>query len=160
MRTIDMTGFNVTCPESIKQDITTKSYWAEYIKYVQGTYATLLADGVPPEDARSVLPTNVQTNIIAKFNLRTLVDMVGKRQNPRAQQEYQDVVRDMVKEVQTVHGWVDLFFFPERTRTPALDQVMRICRQLNCSKHQVSPFSKNEILDAQKEIDKLKGVWG
>jgi thymidylate synthase ThyX len=45
MRTIDMTGFNVTCPESIKQDTITKSYWAEYIKYVQGTYATLLADG-------------------------------------------------------------------------------------------------------------------
>lgn len=65
--------------------------------------------GVPPQDARGVLPTNVATNIVAKFNLRTMADTGRKRLCTRTQGEYQDVFRAMRAEVLKVHPWAEPF---------------------------------------------------
>lgn len=72
-------------------------------------YNKMLDEDIPPQDARGVLPTNVATNIIAKFNLRTLSDMAKKRLCPRTQGEYQDVFKAMRKAVIEVHPWADKF---------------------------------------------------
>jgi thymidylate synthase ThyX len=47
------------------------------------------------EDARGVLPTNIHTNIVAKFDLRTLADTMRKRASTRTQGEYRDVMDGM-----------------------------------------------------------------
>lgn len=72
-------------------------------------YLRMLQLGVPPQDARGVLPTNITTNIVAKFNLRTLSEMARLRLCTRTQGEYQEVFRAMRKAVIAVHGWAEPF---------------------------------------------------
>lgn len=72
-------------------------------------YQHLLESGTPPQDARGVLPTNVVTNIVAAFNLRTLSDMAKLRLCTRTQGEYQDVFRAMRAAVIEVHPWAEPF---------------------------------------------------
>ena len=72
-------------------------------------YQKMTELGVPPQDARGVLPTNIVTNIVAAFNLRTLSDMAKLRLCTRTQGEYQDVFRAMRAAVLAVHPWAEPF---------------------------------------------------
>jgi len=69
--------------------------------------------GLPAEDARGILPTNIATNIVAKFNLRAFVDLAKSRTGGRTQGEYQAVMNAMVDEVLKVHPWADKFMFQQ-----------------------------------------------
>jgi flavin-dependent thymidylate synthase len=64
---------------------------------------------IPPQDARGLLPTNVATAIIGKFNLRTLSHMAALRLCTRTQGEYQDVFQEMRNRVIEVHPWAEPF---------------------------------------------------
>ena len=70
-------------------------------------YRELIASGAALGDARAVLPSNMATNIDAKFSLRTLSDMAKTRLCRRTQGEYQTVFRAMVAAVLEVHPWAD-----------------------------------------------------
>ena len=72
-------------------------------------YSVLRGMGVPAQDARGVIPTNIHTNIMGKFNLRTLSDMALVRMCVRTQGEYQDVFRAMRQCVIDVHPWAEDF---------------------------------------------------
>lgn len=72
-------------------------------------YADLVDEGMRPQDARGVLPTNVHTSIIMGANLRTLSSMAETRLCTRTQGEYQDVFRLMREEVIKVHPWAEDF---------------------------------------------------
>jgi thymidylate synthase ThyX len=101
-----------------------------------------------------VLPTNILTNIVASGNLRAFADMVGKRLNQRVQEEYQEVVVEMVRCVVEVHPWVYQFLKPDRINTPALDTILKDALG------GASPVDKPEVNEALKELDRVKGVWG
>jgi len=47
--------------------------------FIKATYNSLLHLGLQTEDARCVLPTNIATNIVCKFNLRTFSELVKSR---------------------------------------------------------------------------------
>lgn len=68
---------------------------------------------VAAEDARSILPTNIATNIVAKFNLRTMSELAKSRTGGRTQGEYIDVMDAMCTEIVKVHPWAEQFLFPE-----------------------------------------------
>jgi flavin-dependent thymidylate synthase len=72
-------------------------------------YKHLIKDGATIEDARGILPTNIKTNIVAKMNMRTFVEMARKRSSPRTQGEYRDVLEAMKEQVRAVHPWIGLF---------------------------------------------------
>jgi len=72
-------------------------------------YQRMLKLGVNPQDARGILPTNICTSIVAKFNLRTLSEMARLRLCTRTQGEYQDVFRAMRNAVIAVHPWAEPF---------------------------------------------------
>lgn len=74
-------------------------------------YKELIDMGQSPEDARGILPTNIRTNILCKFNLRTFADLVRSRTGGRTQNEYQNVVEQMVECVLKVHAWAHPFLF-------------------------------------------------
>jgi flavin-dependent thymidylate synthase len=73
----------------------------------QAHYQQLLAAGAELQDARAILPSNMQTAIKAKFNLRTLSDMAKNRLCVRTQGEYQKVFREMRRLVLEQHPWAD-----------------------------------------------------
>lgn len=156
MRVIDASDNGVLTPAAISAhpNFGILQTWSSAVDDVMDAYKTLLGNGVAAQDARGLLPTNILTNICAKMNLRTLADLVGKRQNLRAQGEYADVVREMARCVLEVMPWTQPFLYPERTQTPALDQMLKAALGAR------SPIDAPEINAALKELDTLKATWG
>lgn len=74
-------------------------------------YRQMIELGLPAEDARGILPTNISTNIVAKFNLRALSELVKSRTGGRTQGEYQRVAQAMADAVLAVHPWAEKFLF-------------------------------------------------
>jgi thymidylate synthase ThyX len=76
---------------------------------LNASYQDLMEMGVKTEDARGILPTNICTNILVKYNLRTLSDLVASRASPRTQGEFRLVMEAMYNEVLRVHPWAEFF---------------------------------------------------
>lgn len=108
MRVIDASGHDVTKPDSVKAGYRS-NVWDDAVASIMGAYSTLINAGVPPQDARGLLPTNIQTSIIVKANLRSLANTGELRLCTRTQGEYQDVFREMKARVVEVHPWADEF---------------------------------------------------
>lgn len=84
------------------------------LRLIQSHYNELIALGQAPEDARGILPTNIATNIICKFNLRTFSELAKSRTGGRTQSEYQKVINAMINNVLAVHPWADKFLFSQQ----------------------------------------------
>jgi flavin-dependent thymidylate synthase len=153
-RVVDLSrGFDTLIPETVINADGGKM-WQDVMEAIRNAYARYHGLGVPVQECRGMLPTNVLTNIAIKMNLRTLADLVGKRDNPRAQGEYETVVHGMVARVMEVHPWVAPFLYPSRNATPNLDTILRELRGDG------SPVDNAQLNAAMKEVDKLKAVWG
>ena len=105
MRVVDARNQEVDMPPSIAEDDGYKDIWNHGIEELLEAYGKLVDSGAPKQDARGLLPTNITTSIIAKFNLRTLHDMAKLRLCTRTQGEYQNVFRMMREIVGEVHPW-------------------------------------------------------
>lgn len=114
-RTVDVRDHGVLIPVSILDEPRgmASDLWTHAIGGIMSTYGELISQGIPPQDARGILPTNILTSIIAKFNLRTLHESAKLRLCTRTQGEYQDVFRAMRACVFAVHPWVKIFGFME-----------------------------------------------
>lgn len=108
MRILDVSGFEFVTGPTIDTAWRKDTYWYA-MEAIQRAYDALIKDGVAIEDARGILPTNICTNIVAKYNLRTLSDMMISRSSPRTQGEYRDVIELMYKELIAVYPWLELF---------------------------------------------------
>lgn len=87
--------------------------WDDAMATIDALYQELRTAGAEIQDARAVLPSNMQTHIMAKFNLRTLQQMASNRLCTRTQGEYQEVFRAMVAEVLKVHPWANPLLQPQ-----------------------------------------------
>lgn len=153
-RVVDLSkGFDTLIPATVINADNGKM-WNEVCEVIRNVYARYHGLGVPVQDCRGLLPTNVLTNIAIKMNLRTLADLVGKRDNPRAQGEYEMVVKRMVSRALEVHPWITPFVYPDRNKTPFLDQLVR--ERMGTG----SPINDPVLNGAMKEVDLLKAVWG
>ena len=81
---------------------------------VKVAYAEAIDAGAAVEDARGILPTNIATNIVCKFNLRTLAELAASRLGGRTQSEYVEVVAGFCDAVLHVHPWAEAFLFPQK----------------------------------------------
>ena len=73
-----------------------------------GLSTEMIQRGVPDEQFE-----NICTNIICKYNLRTLSELARSRAGGRTQDEYRAVVRCMTEKVLAVQPWAAYFLFPE-----------------------------------------------
>ena len=158
-RVVDMGSFESLKPDTVLAiDSQAEEYlgsqWDMLMEHIASTYQYYQNLGVPNQDCRGVLPTNVLTNIIVKANLRTMADLLAKRKNLRAQGEYGAVAQGMEEAILSVHPWAHPFLSPERTRTPALDNLLK--EALGTA----SPIDRPALNAALKELDTLKAVWG
>ena len=113
MRVLEMGEFDYVLTERNAHDQAAAAIIKQHNRKTQEAYRNLRALGQPPEDARGLLPTNIATNIVCKFNLRTFVDLAKSRTGGRTQGEYQQVLNAMVDEVLRVHPWAELFLFQQ-----------------------------------------------
>jgi flavin-dependent thymidylate synthase len=92
------------------------------------SYMDLIEAGANPQDARGLLPMNTQCNLLAKYNLRSFVDLVRSRSSLRTQGEYADIVKDAMAAVIAVWPWSDVFFrSPAQT---ALEELGAVAEEL------------------------------
>lgn len=105
-------GYDFVMPDRLTDEQVEKVDFANDV--ITSVYRELIEDGAATEDARSVLPTNIATNIVAKFNLRTMSELAKSRTGGRTQGEYIKVMNAMCDEVLRVHPWADRFLFPKK----------------------------------------------
>ena len=123
-RTVDMQGFGYYTPPRISKDENARLIYNTAMKVINDQYQALRSLDIPAEDARGILPTNIHTNIVAKFNLRTLSEMAKSRLSPRAQGEYQEVFKLMVDEVVKEHPWAEPFLTPTEWAAPSMYKAL------------------------------------
>lgn len=113
MRVLPMGDFDYVYTDNNLHSLEAMQIIAEHNDATRKAYQALLAVGQPPEDARGILPTNIATNIVCKFNLRTLAELAKSRAGGRTQSEYQKVINLMIDRVLEVHPWARQFLFPK-----------------------------------------------
>lgn len=113
MRVLEMEGWTYGVGPTIEESETRTERYKDTMREIAAAYDELIEDGAKIEDARGVLPTNIHTNIVAKFSLRTLSEVARKRASSRTQGEYREVMGLMLAAVIDVHPWARLFL--ERT---------------------------------------------
>jgi flavin-dependent thymidylate synthase len=123
-RTVDMEGFGYYTPPKIEADPEAKHEYDWIMKQINKSYQMLRELGIPAEDARGVLPTNIHTNIVAKFDLRNLHETAKSRLSPRAQGEHQEVFKLMIAEVVEVHPWAEPFLTPTEWAAPSMSKAL------------------------------------
>ena len=106
-RLVDMSDFDYVATG----DADCAAYHATMINIKKG-YSMMVGAGIPIQDARGVLPTNITTNILFKANLRTLNSIMNTRMCVRSQGEMQEVATAMRTAVLEVHPFVEPLMLP------------------------------------------------
>jgi flavin-dependent thymidylate synthase len=70
--------------------------WDKAVAHITGAYLALVNGGIPAEDARGLMPTNIGTQIHYKTTLRGLVEHSGLRLCSQAQDEWKEVWRAII----------------------------------------------------------------
>lgn len=164
MRVIDAREHPVVMPSGMP--LLAEQRWIDAEVQIKASYGDMIDLGVPPQDARGILPTNITTSIVTKMNLRTMANTAELRLCTRTQGEYQDVFRRMRELVVGVHPWAEEFInvfcvnhahcaFPKygEKECPVYETVMpneilatyreQIERRFWAIRHEASPVAKN-----------------
>lgn len=139
MRILDVSGFEYRTGPGIKTT-TQKMVYDDCMDKIQRAYDELIKLGVPIEDARGVLPTNICTNITAKFNLRSLSDMMASRASSRTQGEYREVMDAMYNCV--VEAFPEFAEFLRDGKTYALNRLESIIHDKFDGTDELIPYIK------------------
>lgn len=116
LRVVDRCEFDYILPDRLEFEIKPKVEINTAVKQIKRSYKNMIDMGVAAEDARGILPTNIATNIVAKFNLRTLSEIVASRSGGRTASEYQKVVEGFVDSTLAVYPWLEFFYYGDRDR--------------------------------------------
>src|SRR6516225_5662665 len=76
-----------------------RSIWDDHVKIIEVTYNSLVNSGMPAEDARGLLPTNLLTRINYNTSLRGLLEHAGLRLCTQAQFEWRLVWTRMMEAI-------------------------------------------------------------
>lgn len=121
MRILDMGDFDYITGPSIAGDEHLQEMYDAAMAQISAVYKELIKSGAKIEDARGILPTNISTNIIAKFNLRALSQMMLSRASNRTQDEYRQVLDAMYAAVVEAEPWCASFL-----RSSKYDDLKRL----------------------------------
>lgn len=162
MRLLEKSNFSYRIPDTLEDQTEktmsvsfedrakAKEIYINCMVDIQKAYDAMLAIGIPAEDARGVLPTNIHTNIIAKFNLRTISEMARSRTGKRTQDEYREVLEMMLEEVVKVHPWTKPFLFPEKFKN------IKIIEEFVAHLKAMNIVDDAQMYDLYKALDKLR----
>lgn len=85
--------------QDLPEDHPLRVDWLATCKFIGDKYNAWVNAGVPAEDARGILPTNIATKIHHKTNLRNLCEHAGMRLCTQAQFEWKQVWEGMVNAI-------------------------------------------------------------
>lgn len=124
-RVTDMSNVTWHVPASIDRPST----YSDAIRRSIAEYEEAVRNGVSLEDARGLLPINVHCNLIAKYNLRSVVDLLRARDSMRVQGEYQLIAQQMRAAIFDVWPWAKPFFEPKDSK--AIKLIEEVAAELD-----------------------------
>jgi flavin-dependent thymidylate synthase len=93
--------------DGLAEDHPWRAEWDATVGRMAQGYNRLVSAGMPAEDARGLLPTNIATRIHYHTNLRALVEHSGMRLCSQAQAEWKQVWVQMIRAMLTFGPTVD-----------------------------------------------------
>ena len=131
-RYVDESGFDYYEPASCKDS----PAYDDAMKSSAKLYAELLEAGVPREDAANVLPLGLDTKIVWKVNLRTLVNFFNKRLCTRALKEIREFAVLLKKTLENQSDEWDTIskklFVPSCEVYKFMNPDLCFCREAKC----------------------------
>lgn len=94
-RYINYKNFSYIIPESISKIAKAKEVYLAHMSNTAIAISELEDLGVPREDSSLVLPFAMETKMVAKYNMRTLMDMSRQRECTRAYWEFRKMFKDI-----------------------------------------------------------------
>jgi flavin-dependent thymidylate synthase len=82
--------------QALKEDDPARVHWDNAVAMLAYSYNAMVDSGIPAEDARGILPTNIVTRVHYKTNLRNLGEHAGLRLCSQAQFEWKQVWAEML----------------------------------------------------------------
>lgn len=96
-RYVRMDDLPVIVPPKVQQNTRFMRLFKGAVYDVEQSYAAMLRDELPAEDARYLLPNCVATQIVVTMNVRTLLHFFAERCCSRAQWEIRDIAGQMLE---------------------------------------------------------------
>lgn len=117
-RYIKYEDFKYVLPHTVERDEKAKRIYEETMKAIAGAASKLENEcGIPREDAAMLLPLGMETKVVDKRNLRSLIEMSHQRMCTRAFWEYRELMRDICNALREYsEEWaylVDNYFMPK-----------------------------------------------
>lgn len=119
-RVTDMSEVGVVMPDSVKD----KNAYVSSVNGALKEYRDAVQRGESLEDARGLLPINTCCNLMAKYNLRSVVDLLRARDSMRVQGEYRDIAVQMKSAIMAVWPWAEPFFRPQQEKAIGLIEAV------------------------------------
>lgn len=96
----DMTQLDDECPIASKGYFAKDLDWYSTIKIAESAYFDMLKSGATPEEARSVLPNSLKTEVICTANLREWRHILKLRTSKRAHPQMRELMIPLLAEFQ------------------------------------------------------------
>ena len=96
-----MLNQNIIEPDAIAQNELCHVFWLNTVRMIKRAYKMFIENGIKKQDARAILPLNLETRLVMSCNLRELLHVIKLRTSPKAQAEIREVasqMRDIAKQ--------------------------------------------------------------
>lgn len=114
--------FDYIIPDSIEKNPDLKSKFEKFMVDTSNFYMELTNEGIPAEDARSILPNAAATSMVVSMNLRELIHIANLRLCTRAQTEIRILVKRMCEELLKEEEWLRDYLVPKCERLGYCDE--------------------------------------
>lgn len=134
-RYVDESNFKYYTPPSCQKEGVREVY-EKGMKGIAEFYGELIELGVPREDAANALPLGMNSKVVWKINLRSLVNFMNKRLCGRALleiQKFSHELRDLLMQQNDEWMWIgENLFVPSCERFKLLNPSMCFCIEKKC----------------------------
>jgi thymidylate synthase ThyX len=130
-RVVDVSNAGFYVPDSIPPGPSREFYTSCLTGQVTDYKEAMSDHGIKAEDARGLLPMHIHCNLVVKFNLRSLAELLRKRESLRVQGEYVEVCRQMRELLEAQWPWVAPFF--QAKNKTACDVIEEVAREIEAT---------------------------
>lgn len=87
-------------PYYLKEGTTSYTLWSDAMQATENAYVGLLNCGCTPQEARSVLPNSLKTEVVVTMNIRAWRNFFKLRTSPAAHPQMREVAIPLLKDIQ------------------------------------------------------------
>ena len=129
-------GFGYYIPPKIENDLANKTVFTNGMSDIQNAYNALLENNVSKEDAANILPLGMNSKMVWKVNLRTLINFMNRRLCMRALREIRELaieIKDRLAEKNDEWAWIaDNLFVPTCEQYKYRNPNLVFCPEAQC----------------------------